>query len=207
MNNYYIINDFLQFCTLSNRLTKLNEKNVYVTLNSPASRCLLMLIKQQGNIITQQEFMDEVWQKKGMFVGKNTYYQNISILRKTFKNIGMDEEIVITIPRIGLTLAQGVDIRSVPAEERKSLLTVSKKNKQTEKNTPDLHSPRENLPESPSEHPEILLPEHNSSCIEIKSDASAERVTAQPIKIAGKRSKIAWLVRPCTKYRIIIFLF
>lgn len=133
MNNYYIINDFLQFSPLSNRLTKLNEKNVYVTLNSPASRCLLMLIKQQGNIITQQEFMDEVWQKKGMVVGKNTYYQNISILRKTFKNIGMDEDIVITIPRIGLTLAQGVDIRFVPAEENKSLLKSSKKTSRQKK--------------------------------------------------------------------------
>lgn len=51
-------------------------------LNSPAGRCLLLLIDRAGSIVTQQEFLDIVWQSRGMLVSSNTYYQNISILRK-----------------------------------------------------------------------------------------------------------------------------
>ena len=40
----------------------------------------------------------------------NTYYQNISILRKGLKKIGFEVDPIVTIPRIGLTLASDTQI-------------------------------------------------------------------------------------------------
>ena len=45
--------------------------------------------------------MDIVWQRRGMLVSPNTYYQNISILRKGLKKVGFETDPIVTIPRIG----------------------------------------------------------------------------------------------------------
>jgi DNA-binding winged helix-turn-helix (wHTH) protein len=66
-------------------LRDLNNHDNVIILNSPASRCLLLLIERIGSIVTQQEFLDIVWTKCGMQVSTNTFYQNISILRKGLK--------------------------------------------------------------------------------------------------------------------------
>ncbi|STQ07854.1 putative transcriptional regulatory protein [Enterobacter cloacae] len=54
--------------------------------------------------------MDIVWQRRGMMVSPNTYYQNISILRKGLKKAGFETDPIVTIPRIGLTLASDTQI-------------------------------------------------------------------------------------------------
>ena len=43
-----------------------------------------------------------------MKVTSNTYYQNISILRRSLIHAGLEDNTIITLPRIGLTLATGV---------------------------------------------------------------------------------------------------
>ena len=53
--------------------------------------------------------MNEVWRKHGMEVTVNTLYQNISILRKTLKRVGVDENIIITVPKKGITLSARVE--------------------------------------------------------------------------------------------------
>ncbi|WPM85044.1 hypothetical protein QNH14_00545 [Apirhabdus apintestini] len=55
--------------------------------------------------------MDEVWKKSKVLVSSNTFYQNISILRKGLKRIGIEEDIIVTIPRVGLTLDSQCQIR------------------------------------------------------------------------------------------------
>lgn len=70
--------------------------------------------------MSQQDFMDEVWGKNGIQVTSNTYYQNISILRKALKKAGIDEEIIVTIPRMGLTLASDTQIECKGSESKPS---------------------------------------------------------------------------------------
>jgi DNA-binding winged helix-turn-helix (wHTH) protein len=111
MHKHYIINGAVEFHPATSTLRDLNNPERVVVLNSPAGRCLLLLIEKSGTIVTQQEFLDIVWEKRGMLVSPNTYYQNISILRKGLKNIGFKEDPVVTIPRIGLTLAAGTQVQ------------------------------------------------------------------------------------------------
>ncbi|MDQ1215026.1 winged helix-turn-helix domain-containing protein [Pantoea anthophila] len=60
--------------------------------------------------------MEIVWEKNGMLVSPNTFYQNISILRKGLKKVGLHDDPVVTIPRVGLTLASGTDIKKRSSE-------------------------------------------------------------------------------------------
>lgn len=117
MHNHYIINGVIEFHPATSTLRDLNNPEHVVVLNSPAGRCLLLLIKRIGTIVTQQEFMEIVWEKSGMLVSPNTFYQNISILRKGLKKIGLLEDPVVTIPRIGLTLTSGTKIKKLTTEK------------------------------------------------------------------------------------------
>lgn len=110
MHKHYIINNIVEFHPAASTLRDINNPDRVVVLNSPAGRCLLLLIERAGSIVTQQDFLDIVWQRRGMLVSPNTYYQNISILRKGLKKIGFDVDPIVTIPRIGLTLASDTQI-------------------------------------------------------------------------------------------------
>ncbi|MHC9512918.1 winged helix-turn-helix domain-containing protein [Enterobacter mori] len=110
MHKHYIINGLVEFHPAASTLRDLNNPERVVVLNSPAGRCLLLLIERIGSIVTQQECMDIVWQRRGMLVSPNTYYQNISILRKGLKKVGFETDPIVTIPRIGLTLASDTQI-------------------------------------------------------------------------------------------------
>ncbi|MDE4080951.1 MULTISPECIES: winged helix-turn-helix domain-containing protein [Enterobacter cloacae complex] len=110
MHKHYIINNIVEFHPAASTLRDINNPDRVVVLNSPAGRCLLLLIDRAGSIVTQQEFLDIVWQSRGMLVSPNTYYQNISILRKGLKKIGFETDPIVTIPRIGLTLASDTQI-------------------------------------------------------------------------------------------------
>ncbi|MGK3143640.1 winged helix-turn-helix domain-containing protein [Pantoea sp. C2G6] len=118
MLNHYIINGFVEFQPAVSTLRNLNEPEKVVVLNSPAGRCLLLLIERIDTIVTQHEFMEIVWERNGMMVTPNTFYQNISILRKGLKKAGLEEDLVVTIPRVGLTLASGTQIKKRSAEEQ-----------------------------------------------------------------------------------------
>lgn len=110
MHRYYIINGSVEFHPAASTLRDLNHPDSVVVLNSPAGRCLLLLIERAGSIVTQQEFQESVWLQRGMLVSSNTYYQNISILRKGLKKIGFATDPIVTIPRIGLTLSSETQI-------------------------------------------------------------------------------------------------
>lgn len=116
MHKHYIINGSVEFHPAASTLRDLNHPDSVVVLNSPAGRCLLLLIERAGSIVTQQEFLESVWLQRGMLVSPNTYYQNISILRKGLKKIGFDTDPIVTIPRIGLTLSSEtqIAIKDVP---------------------------------------------------------------------------------------------
>lgn len=106
MKNHYIIGNCLLFDPVKNTLTMSGSHTGKVVLSKPAARCLVLLIERQGEVISHDDFITEVWGKKGVVVTKNTYYQSISLLRKKLKELGFDDNIIVTLPRRGLMLAK-----------------------------------------------------------------------------------------------------
>lgn len=101
MHKHYIINNIVEFHPAASTLRDINNPDRVVVLNSPAGRCLLLLIDRAGSIVTQQEFLDIVWQSRGMLVSSNTYYQNISILRKGLKRLVLKLTLSLPFPGLG----------------------------------------------------------------------------------------------------------
>ncbi len=120
MNKNYIIDDCLFFDPVKNTLTMSGSHTGKVVLSKPAARCLVLLIERQGEVISHDDFITEVWGKKGVVVTKNTYYQSISLLRKKLKELGFDDNIIVTLPRRGLMLVKEAGI-----VEQKSVVPIA----------------------------------------------------------------------------------
>jgi DNA-binding winged helix-turn-helix (wHTH) protein/Tol biopolymer transport system component len=84
-----------------------------VSLTPKAFDTLLVLIRNNGNIVTKDTILDEVW--KDTFVEEATLAQNISTLRKTLAKYDKDKEFIATIPRRGYRFV--ADVTEILADE------------------------------------------------------------------------------------------
>lgn len=117
MPSIYIINNKVEFNIEERTLTSLDDPKNKVVMYAPAARCLVLLLKNRNIILNKEIFYEEVWNKNGVHVTANTFYQNISIIRKCFIKLGLGNEVINTIPRKGLQVSKFVEIREL-AEER-----------------------------------------------------------------------------------------
>lgn len=112
--NSYIINDEVIFNMDVNELQPVAGKDhEAITLNTPTARCLQLLLESNGNIISRDEFLSAVWKERGVVVSQKTFYQNISLLRKSLLRAGLTQDVVVTVRQRGFVIATGTVIRQV----------------------------------------------------------------------------------------------
>lgn len=112
--NSYIINDEVIFNMDVNELQPVAGKDhEAITLNTPTARCLQLLLESNGNIISRDEFLSAVWKERGVVVSQNTFYQNISLLRKSLLRAGLTQDVVVTVRQRDFVIATGTVIRQV----------------------------------------------------------------------------------------------
>ncbi|MEG2569752.1 MAG: hypothetical protein RSA84_26430, partial [Acinetobacter sp.] len=61
----------------------------------------------------------------GAQVTNNTFYQNISLLRRAFKELGLNEELIVTVPKVGIRLEPQLEVLEQKIEEPLSDLSVT----------------------------------------------------------------------------------
>lgn len=116
MHDYYLINESVEFHPVTNTLRDKHNPDNIVPLYSPAGRCLLLLLNRPGEVVTRHELMVFVWEQRGMMVSSNTYYQSIYVLRKGLKRIGLGDNLLLTLPRVGLTLTSNTRVKKLSAD-------------------------------------------------------------------------------------------
>lgn len=115
--NLFIINDEVIFDANSYELKSLINLGDVILLNAPTSRCLQLLIEKKDVVVSRENFLEQVWLARGIVVSQNTFYQNISLLRKSLKKIGLTEDIIITVRRKGFILAPHTRIQPVDDQQ------------------------------------------------------------------------------------------
>lgn len=90
----------------------LSEQVVYDSLKRTLSRgktltnltenesCLLKILLTKTS--NKREVMYEIWEKRGTIVTESSYYKLVRQLRQSFKKIELDENLIMTLPRIGI---------------------------------------------------------------------------------------------------------
>lgn len=112
---YYLIGNSIEFRPEENLLYS-RKNGERVTLFVAASRCLQLLLNQQGKLVSQQELFDIGWNQSGIGVSSNTFYQNILTLRKGLKLAGCDQTVIRTVPRQGLTIPLSVAVEKIAGD-------------------------------------------------------------------------------------------
>ncbi len=114
----FIINNEVIFDVNMSELRPVNGNGESINLNGPTARCLQLLIESNGRIISREEFLESVWKTRGVVVAQNTFYQNISLLRKSLLKAGLSQDIIVTVRQRGFILATGsLIVPVVKAEE------------------------------------------------------------------------------------------
>ncbi|MFJ3458539.1 transcriptional regulator [Scandinavium goeteborgense] len=111
MKKIYVINHSVRFDPLLHTLAPLDNHELEVTLHTPASECLDLLLNHTGEILSQNALTEEIWGKKKAFVATNTLYQTIASIRKGLRTVGLKDEILRTVPKQGFQLLASVEVR------------------------------------------------------------------------------------------------
>lgn len=124
MNGKVILNDKVIYDKCAAELSCVDDIYNRVTLTTPANDCLSIILKNRPDVTTQRELFEEVWEKHGIPINANTFYQNISVIRKAFRTLGVEYNVVITIPRRGVAIADAVKIVDFKNTETLELTSV-----------------------------------------------------------------------------------
>lgn len=105
----YILEDIIRFNTDDGTLTHLHTDD---NIPLASSGCILLeyLIHHQGAVVTRNRLLDDIFKKNELVDSNSNLSQNISMLRKGFRDLGIDKDILVTKPRIGLLLPENVKI-------------------------------------------------------------------------------------------------
>lgn len=117
MAKVFLLGGLVVFSPERNVLHSKTDETKRLSLSNPASRCLLLLIQQRGQVIERDYFFQHVWINNGAQVTNNTFYQNISLLRRAFKEFGLNEEMIVTVPKVGIRLESSLDVAEQDVEE------------------------------------------------------------------------------------------
>lgn len=116
MAKVFLLNGTVVFWPERNVLHAKSDETKRIALSNPATRCLLLLIQRQGQVIERDYFFEHVWFINGAQVTNNTFYQNISLLRRAFKELGLNEELIVTVPKVGIRLEPQLEIQEQEPE-------------------------------------------------------------------------------------------
>ncbi|HDH0696919.1 TPA: winged helix-turn-helix domain-containing protein [Klebsiella aerogenes] len=113
MSEKILINDQVWFEPEGHVLRSVNDPEQSILLPVPAARCLMVLLSEHGEIITIRQLHERVWNENKAVVSDNTIYQNISVLRKSLVDAGVEQQIIETLTRRGWCIPESVSVSHI----------------------------------------------------------------------------------------------
>lgn len=99
------------------------DRSQELKLKPTASQCLFLLIKNHGQIVTQNELLEFAWGDQHRQASFNAFYQSILSLRKSFLHLKVEKAIITTLPRKGLVIQNDIDIEKINTPFREKEFT------------------------------------------------------------------------------------
>ena len=126
----FTIEETLRFCPEKNTLYNISTQEG-VSILSTASGCFRLLIEEQGNILTKEQLIEQVWGTRGIVISHNTFYQTMLNLRRGLENAGMQNDIISTHYGKGVSISKNIKILSSSYESAELLQEVIEDQKNT----------------------------------------------------------------------------
>ena len=107
----YDIEGFITFDTEDASLLNLLTGDC-VELSQTSTRLLAELLNHRGDILSRSEIFHSVFDQYGARASNSNLNQYISTLRRNLSDLGVEKEIITTVPRIGFKIADDVVIHN-----------------------------------------------------------------------------------------------
>jgi DNA-binding winged-HTH domains len=107
----YLIDNRLMFRPEDGALWPSGDEGSVILLTLTMSRLLSSLLDRHGEAITRNELLDNVWDAHGLRSSSHTLNKYISTLRKHFVQLGIADECITTLPRVGFMFSRDIEVR------------------------------------------------------------------------------------------------
>jgi len=101
----YLIDDRIIYRVDDDALMPVANIEQRVDLTITASRLLQLLITHQGNVLPRETLYRQIWEDHGLVASNSSLTQYISVLRRIFRNLEINGDVIVTVPRIGFMLS------------------------------------------------------------------------------------------------------
>ncbi|MFI8418144.1 transcriptional regulator [Serratia sp. NPDC078593] len=109
----YRIEDSIIFCPKSIGFYQQSLASEHVAISAAAARLFTLLIKHKGEVVERDTILTKVWDDHGLQASNNNLNQCLSILRRIIKTMGVEKNVIETIPKVGLKIANDVLIEAL----------------------------------------------------------------------------------------------
>ncbi|MDY7605647.1 winged helix-turn-helix domain-containing protein [Serratia marcescens] len=113
----YIINLTIIFDPDSRLLMLRNNPQLTIGLSKPATRLLTELIINNKIELTRETLIKHVWEDYGFSPSSATLSNHVSELRKAFEALGVNKNILSTVPRTGFKMDADIHPETKPPQE------------------------------------------------------------------------------------------
>ncbi|TQI79729.1 DNA-binding winged helix-turn-helix (wHTH) protein [Serratia fonticola] len=114
----YRFNDRIIFDADTGMLSLSDLFDEPVAISNPSKRLLQLLITHQGEAVNREVIFKKVWDDYGMISSNNNLNQCVSKLRRVIKALGIDDEVIVTVPKVGFMLRNEILVEPCQAEEK-----------------------------------------------------------------------------------------
>lgn len=113
----YRLNDHIIFDVDTGTLCLTEFSDDPISISNPSKRLLLLLITHHGEAVSREVIFKKVWDDYGMVSGNNNLNQCVSKLRRVIKTLGIEDEVIATVPKVGFMLRYEVMVESSEGPE------------------------------------------------------------------------------------------
>ena len=115
MSNWeYIIGENIKFSPSTESLNLIANPEISILLTPACSRLLQYLLSEQGIVITREAIFLKLWSQYGNTPSNSSLNTYVSQIRKSFMNLGEENDVIITIPKMGFLF--NPDIKIIPVQ-------------------------------------------------------------------------------------------
>lgn len=141
----YSIEDLVTFNVSTGVLHSIKDNSSF-TLLAASSECFISLLENHGHLVSKKTLIEQGWERYGLHVSDNTFYQNILMLRKGLRTCGIDKEIIKTIPRKGLLISADVKITPFLIESQEFMERQEESKDSVQQSQNELHKEKRHKP-------------------------------------------------------------
>lgn len=106
----FVIDDVVIFDEVKGSLTNINTQDE-VNLPPTAAFILQLLFINGGSPVERSDFIEKVNKQFGFDLSNNTLNQYVSLIRKNIRNLGVEVDLIVTVPKVGFYISSEVNVK------------------------------------------------------------------------------------------------